>query len=188
MVMGKCSVLVWNNSKSQRSILHAPGCTLPETSINENQDGLTKFYIMFAEIFKESDRFHARPEVATPQKREEWTHHPPIAVVTDTEDRDFDNKDIAMPPLTYLEKSNDEEDRPCESPSNPPSMETTPESGLPSEKPIEEPTFEPDSGALSEPSAPTREGYMGNLAPKDTVRYQKGSYPPRFSTLEENTK
>ena len=33
-VMGKRSILVWNNGKSQRTILHDPGCTLPETSIN----------------------------------------------------------------------------------------------------------------------------------------------------------
>ena len=29
---------------------------------------------------------------------------------------------------------------------------------------------------------------MGHLSPKDILRYQKGLYPPRFSTLEERTK
>ena len=29
---------------------------------------------------------------------------------------------------------------------------------------------------------------MGNLSPKDIVRYHKGSDPPRFSNLEERTK
>ena len=28
----------------------------------------------------------------------------------------------------------------------------------------------------------------GHLAPKDTVRYHKGSYPPIFATVEESTK
>ena len=65
--MGKCYILVWNNVKSHMKILHAPGCALPETSINQGQDGLTKFYIMFAEFFKESDRVHACPEDATMQ-------------------------------------------------------------------------------------------------------------------------
>ena len=30
-----------------------------------------------------------------------------------------------------------------------------------------------------------REGYTGNLSPKDIVRYQKESYTPTLSTLEE---
>ena len=29
---------------------------------------------------------------------------------------------------------------------------------------------------------------MGNLPPKDIIRYQKGSDPPRFATIEERTK
>ena len=53
-------------------------------SINQGQEGLTKLYSMFAESFKESDRVHACPAVATPQQMEEGAHHPRGAVVTDT--------------------------------------------------------------------------------------------------------
>ena len=55
-------------------------------------------------------------------------------------------------------------------------------------KPTKTPTLEPNYDALSENPAPTREGYTGNLSPKDTVRYKKGSYLPRFTTLQEHTK
>ena len=82
------------------------------------------------------------------------------------------------PPLIYLEDSDDEDYL-----SNPLFVEPIPKTGTPSEKSTEEPTSETDSDALSEPSAPTREDSMGNLAPKDIVRYLKGSYPPSFSTL-----
>ena len=64
--MGKHSILVWNNGKHQRSTLHAPGCDLPETSINQVQKGLTKFYSTFVEFFKELDWVYAFPGVATP--------------------------------------------------------------------------------------------------------------------------
>ena len=66
-VMGKCSILVWNNGKSQRIIPHATGCAPLETSTNKGHEGMTKFYSMFAEIFKESDRVHACPEVSDTQ-------------------------------------------------------------------------------------------------------------------------
>ena len=66
-VMGKRSILVLNNGKLQRIILHAPGYALPETSINQGQEGLTKFYSMFAEFFKESDMVHTSPSVVTTQ-------------------------------------------------------------------------------------------------------------------------
>ena len=61
--MGKRSVFVCNHVKYQKTILHAPGYDLPETSINWGQEGLTKFYSKFKEIFKELDRVHACPEV-----------------------------------------------------------------------------------------------------------------------------
>ena len=138
---------------------------------------------MFAEFFKESDRVHACPSVSTPQQREECTHQPRGAVATDTEDSNSDDKYIVMPPLIYPEESNDKE-----SPSNLPSVDPTPEPGPPSEKPTKEPASEPDYDALSEPSAPTREGSMGHLDLKDIVRYHKESYPPRFATLEKRTK
>ena len=51
-VMGKSSILVWNNGKSQRTIFHSPGCAIPETSINQGQKDLTKFYSMLTEFFK----------------------------------------------------------------------------------------------------------------------------------------
>ena len=50
-VMGKRSILICNNRKSQRTIIHAHGCALPEISINQGQEGLTKFYSMIAEFF-----------------------------------------------------------------------------------------------------------------------------------------
>ena len=64
-------------------------------------------------------------------------------------------------------------------------MKITPEPGP---QPTKEPALEPDSDTLSEPSSPTREDTIGHLSPKDILRYQKGSYPPRFATLEERTK
>ena len=67
-------------------------------------------------------------------------------------------------------------------------MDPTLDPGLPSKKPTEETTSEPNYDALSEYYTPTREGYMGHLAPQYTMRYQKGSDPPIFFTLEECTK
>ena len=54
---------------------------------------------MFAEIFKDSNRVHDYPAVATTQKRGEWTHHTCGARVTDTEDSKQDDKYSVMPPL-----------------------------------------------------------------------------------------
>ena len=93
-----------------------------------------------------------------------------------------------MPLLIDLSHSDNEEDDPCEYLSEPPSTDPTPEPGPPSEKPTKELTSETDYDALSEPSAPTGEGSMGNIPPVDIVRYQKGSGPHRFSTLEGLTK
>ena len=67
--------------------------------------------------------------------------------------------------LIYPEDYDDEEDDPCESLRNPLSVEPIPEPRPPSEKPTKETTSEPGSDALSEPSAPTREYYMGHLSP-----------------------
>ena len=69
-LMGKRSIFVCNNSKSKRTILHAPGCALPETSINQGREVITKLHSMFAEFFKESDRAYSLPAVATPHHRE----------------------------------------------------------------------------------------------------------------------
>ena len=123
-----------------------------------------------------------------PQQREECTNHPRGAVATDTEDKTSDGEDIVMPLLVCPEGCDDKEDVPCESLIDPPSAEPTPELGPPSEKPTKEPTSEPDSSTLSEPSAPTGEGSMGHLYPKEISLYQKGSDTPRFFTLEERTK
>ena len=132
--MGKRSVLVWNNGKSQRTILHASGCALPKTSINQGQEGLTKFYIMFTEFFKELDRFHVCPAVATPHQWEECTNQPRGAVSTYMEDINSDDKDSVMLPLIYPEESNNEE-----SLDEPPSAEPTPEPRTPSVKPTLQP-------------------------------------------------
>ena len=82
--MGKRYILLWNNSKSQRFILHSPRCAFPETSINQVQEGLAKLYSMSVVFFKESDRVHACLAVTAPQQREEWTHQSRVDVVTDT--------------------------------------------------------------------------------------------------------
>ena len=123
--MGKNSFLVWNNGKPQRAILHDPGCALPEASINQGQEGLTKFYSMFAELFKELYQVHTCPAVATSHQREGWTHQTCCAMVTDTKDRDFDDKDNLMPPLIYPEDSDYKEDDPCEYLSYQPSSDPT---------------------------------------------------------------
>ena len=65
-VIGKNSVLVWNNGKTQSTTLHTTRLFLPEMSINQGHWGITKFYIMLAEFFMESDRVYACPAVATP--------------------------------------------------------------------------------------------------------------------------
>ena len=68
-------------------------------SINQGQEGLTHFYIMFVEIIKELDRVHTCPEVPMPHQREECTHQPRGALVTDTADIDSDDEDSVMPQL-----------------------------------------------------------------------------------------
>ena len=117
-VMVKSSVLVWNNGKSQSTTLHYPICALPETSINQGQGGLTKFYRIFTEFSKESDRVHACTEVAALHQREDWANQPHGAVVTDTEDSNSENEDSMIPPLIYPEDSDNKEDDPHEYPSN----------------------------------------------------------------------
>ena len=87
------------------------------------------------------------------------------------------------PPLIYPEDPNNEEDNPREYLSIPLSVNPTPLPGPPNENPTEEPPLEPNYNALSEPFAPTREGYMVHLSPKDIVICHKGSDPPRFVTL-----
>ena len=162
---GKRSILVCNNGKLQSTIPHASICALTETSINQGQEGLTKFYSMFVENFKESYRVHTCPEVATTHKREEWIHHPCGAVVTETEDSNLDYKDSVIPPLIYLEESENED-----SMIEPPSADPTLDPRRPRDKPTKELTLVPNSNALSEPFAPTREDSMGHLAPKYIVR------------------
>ena len=128
--MGKRSILLRNNGKSQRIILHDHECNLPEIYKNQVQEGLTKFHNMFAEFSKESDRVHACSPVATPQHSGGWTHHPRDDVATDTKDSDLDNKYSMIPLLSYPEESNDND---C--PSNAPSEYPTPDPGPQSEKP-----------------------------------------------------
>ena len=103
-------------------------------------------------------------------------------MVTDTNNSNLDDEDRVIPPSIYPEDSNGEE-----SPRNPPCAEPTPEPGPTIEKPTKEPKSEPDYDAQSEPAAPTREGSMGRLSPKDIVRYHKWSNQPIFATLEERT-
>ena len=56
-------------------------------------------------IFKESDRVHACPAVATIQQRVECKHYPRGSVFTYTKDSDSENEDSLMPPLFYPEDS-----------------------------------------------------------------------------------
>ena len=109
--------------------------------------------------------------VAMLQQREEWNYQARGAVVTYMEDIDQDDKGILKPTLIYPDNSNDNEDNPRESLSNPTYADPTSEPVPPGEKPTKEPTLEPDSDALLEPSAPTSEGYTGQLSPKDILRY-----------------
>ena len=95
---------------------------------------------MFIEIFMESDQVHVCTEVTMPQKREEWTSN-------------SYNEDSVMSQIIYPDYSNNEEDEPCESLSEPPSVDPTSQAGS-----------ELDAHALSELSAPTREVSMGHLA------------------------
>ena len=163
--MGKCSVLVWYNGKSQRAIDHAPGCTLQLTPINQGQYGLSKFHRMLTGFFKDPDRIHACAEVATPQQKEIWKHQPTGAVVSYTEDSKSEETDIFMHPLIHLEESNDEEDGHGNSLSKPMSLESTQEPVCPNKKSTKEPTLAPDPGTSPEPSMPTREDNKGHLTP-----------------------
>ena len=147
-VMRKRSILVCNNRKTLRIILHDPGFTLSEISMNQGQEGLTKFfrifYSMFSKISKESDRVHARPAVFTTQQMEDWAHHPLGDVVTEMEERNSDKKDSMMPSLIHPEDSDNQE-----SLSNPHSAEPTTEPRTPNEKYAKGLTSEPNFDALS---------------------------------------
>ena len=67
-------------------MIHAPGCALPETNINQGEERITKFYIIIMVFFKESERFHDFPVVTMPHQREQWTNQVCYAVVIDTKD------------------------------------------------------------------------------------------------------
>ena len=76
----------------------------------------------------------SQPTYCGMDERDEWTHNPSGTVVTDTDDRDSEYKDIPRPPLMHLDYYDDKEDDLCEAPSNPTSMDTTLEPGPPSKK------------------------------------------------------
>ena len=98
---GKHSILVRNNVRPQRKILHDTEFNLPETSINQGQEVLTNFYNIFAEFFNELDSVHTCPAVDTPHQMEECTNQPHGVMVTDTEDSNSNNEDSVIPPLIY---------------------------------------------------------------------------------------
>ena len=60
-----------------------------------------------------------------PHQREEWTHQPCGAVVTDMEESDSEDKDRGMNLIIYPEDSGDKEEYPHEPPSDPLSTEHT---------------------------------------------------------------
>ena len=70
-VIVKHSACTLNSSKSQSTIIYAHVYDLPETSINQDKEGLTKFYRMFVEFFKEWDKVHAFLSVAMTQHKGE---------------------------------------------------------------------------------------------------------------------
>ena len=59
-------------------------------------------------IFKESDRIHACPTVATSQQREERTNQPYGAFAIDTEYSDWEYKYSVTTPLIYPEDLHNE--------------------------------------------------------------------------------
>ena len=71
---------------------------------------MTKLCSMFAEMFKEFDWIHPCPASTTTHQREEWTHWPHHAVVTDMEDRDSNDEYRLVLLIIYLEDSNYKED------------------------------------------------------------------------------
>ena len=105
-------MLVWNNRKSQKTTFNSPGCGLPETSIDQAHEGLTKFCSMFEKSFKELDQIHSCPIVTKRNHREKWIHWNQHAMVTDTEDRDSNDDDSMITSLSYPEESDNGEDNP----------------------------------------------------------------------------
>ena len=55
--MDKCFIMVCENSKPNRIILHAPGCALPETTINKGLGEMTKLYSMFTVFSRNQTRY-----------------------------------------------------------------------------------------------------------------------------------
>ena len=82
--MGMRSILVWDNIKLRRTIIHDPECSISETSTNQVLEGLTILYTMFAVYFKYPDQIHEFPEVTMPKQREEWFNHTTIIMDADT--------------------------------------------------------------------------------------------------------
>ena len=93
-------------------------------------------------FLNEPNRVQTCSVVATTQQREKLDHQGHITAITDKKDRDLDYKYSVMPLLIYPEDSNEDEDDPRESLSDPSFTESTPETKPPREKPPEEPTSE----------------------------------------------
>ena len=94
--MGRRSVLVWENSKVHRAVMCSPGCELPDTSINQGLEVMTKFYIMFTEFFKELDQIYDFPVVSTPRKTGKCPHKLHTNMVTDMEYRNSERKEYTF--------------------------------------------------------------------------------------------
>ena len=73
-MMFNYSVRVCNKEKYWRIILHAPGCAIPETSINQGQYWLTKFCSMFADFSNKWTK--SMPVQKLPNRQRGYlTHH-----------------------------------------------------------------------------------------------------------------
>ena len=111
-MIGKISVLVWNNGKYQSTILHATRCAITETYTNKYQELPTNLCSTFVEIFYELDWIQTFQSVDTLLPRDycnNKTHH---ARVTDTEESNLNKKDSMMPLIINHKNSDDNEGDP----------------------------------------------------------------------------
>ena len=91
--------LVWKISKSQRTILHAPRCNIPEMFINQGQEVLTKLYNVLREFSRNQIGSMPAQQLLHSSREVIGNHQPHGNVVTYTDDRDLGDKHSVMPLL-----------------------------------------------------------------------------------------